>query len=848
VQDEALNATTCTVKHRTADQTPPTITAPANVTVNANPGVCYATAVALGSPTTDDNCSVTNVSNNAPAQFPVGQTTVTWTVKDSSGNSATAPQTVTVVDTTAPVITCVANKSVEYTAAWTFDGPSATDLCGTNAITVLSTTTNWTCGAAYVATRAWQAVDAFGNSATCTQVVTVVDTTPPVILCPGNLTVACSSPWSFGTPHAADRGLGGVLVYDNSTNDLRTRFDAGTNEVGNEIILAGTERYLMGFSYEFWSTNVTGSPLFEGTNVTARLRFYANDGPDFNGYPTPGTVLYDSGEFWLEMGTTPRATLIYDEFDLWLYALYPLMDALPTNFTWTVQFSGLGTNDRAGVDLYSPPVIGQSYGDFWLRTNGGWQLRTDPAVEMDMAARAKASTNRVVITELSTVTNAVPGSGFVVTRFWRATDACGNSSDCSQTVTVTGQADLSVGIVSSASPALLGTNLIYTITVSNGGPSTATGVIVSNFLTGLTEVAVTNGLTGSGKACPFPGPAAWWPAEGDASDVADGHNGTVAGGVTYVAGEVGLAFSFDGTTGSVSVSDAPGLRPQALTIEGWVKVQDVTGVHVVIGKRLGAGTNDSYSLWFASGLLFAAIADEAGSGPFLTYLPQLAEWFHVAYSFDPATQVQALYVNGALVDAGFVTKSIAYDTHPVLIGADDDNGSPGFFYQGQIDDLTLYNRALSGTEIQAIYHAAGAGKCQTPGELLLGDLASGATAQVTLVATPISCPIASASAFVTSTACDANAANNVATVSVPVQDLPPSQLWLTIQQVSPNNHSVRISWPLTCGPFVLEEASDSLNSPVAWSPAVVPLQTTDDRNCTVLPSGVGNKYFRLRLP
>ena len=100
---------------RTADQTPPTITAPANVTVNANPGVCYATAVALGSPTTGDNCSVTNVSNNAPAQFPVGHTTVTWTVNDSSGNSATATQTVTVVDTTAPVITCVANKSVEYT-------------------------------------------------------------------------------------------------------------------------------------------------------------------------------------------------------------------------------------------------------------------------------------------------------------------------------------------------------------------------------------------------------------------------------------------------------------------------------------------------------------------------------------------------------------------------------------------------------------------------------------------------------------------------------------------------------------------------------------------------------------
>ena len=107
-------------------------------------------------------------------------------------------------------------------------------------------------------------------------------------------------------------------------------------------MLAGKERYLEGFSYEFWTTNLTGSSSFEGTNVTVRLRFYANDGTNFNGYPTPGTLLYDSGEFWLGTETTPRATVVYDEFDLWLYALYPLMDAMPSSFTWTVQFSGLG--------------------------------------------------------------------------------------------------------------------------------------------------------------------------------------------------------------------------------------------------------------------------------------------------------------------------------------------------------------------------------------------------------------------------------------------------------------------------------------------------------------------------
>ncbi len=385
-----------------------------------------------------DNCSSVTATQSVAADTVLGLGTneVVGGVVDTAGNTAYYTNSVMVVDTTPPVLTCAANKSVEYTDAWTFEDPGAMDACGTNTLTALSTTTNWACGAGYMATRVWQAVDAFANSATCTQIVTVVDTTLPVILCPSNFTVECSIPWSFGTPVAADKGLGGVLVYDNSANDLATRFEVGTNEAGNQIILAGTERYLEGFSYEFWSTNLTGASSLEGTNVTVRLRFYANDGTNFNNYPTPGTLLYDSGEFWLGTWTTPRATVVYDEFDLWLYALYPLMDALPPSFTWTVQFDGLGANDRIGVDLYSPPVVGQSYGDFWLRTDGGWELRMLAGVAADIAARAIASTNRVVISVLDTVTNAVPGGLFAVTRTWRATDACGNSSDCSQTVTV----------------------------------------------------------------------------------------------------------------------------------------------------------------------------------------------------------------------------------------------------------------------------------------------------------------------------------------------------------------------------------------------------------------------------
>jgi hypothetical protein len=262
--------------------------------------------------------------------------------------------------------------------------------------------------------------------------VTVVDTTPPTLVCAPDKQVECTAPWTFDPPHASDTGLGMVTVYDNSVNDAGARFATGTNEVGNEILLAGTERYLQRFAFEYWGTN-TGGGGFVGA-VQARLRLRANDGLWYSGYQTPGTVLYDSGNF--PVPATPRSTVVFDEFDLWVGGLVPLSGALPDNLTWTVEFSGLGVGDEVGLDIYEPPVVGQAYGDYWILTNGNWELRDSLTVEYDFAALAKASGTNVTITVLSTVTNATCGDTFVATRTWVAMDACGNTNTCSQTVTV----------------------------------------------------------------------------------------------------------------------------------------------------------------------------------------------------------------------------------------------------------------------------------------------------------------------------------------------------------------------------------------------------------------------------
>ncbi len=177
------------------------------------------------------------------------------------------------------------------------------------------------------------------------------------------------------------------LVYDNSANDLLVRFDPGPLEVGNEIVLAEPIIRLSEFSFEWWGTNSGGGP-FAG-NVQVQLRFYMNDGPLVSGYPAPGTLLFDSGPF--SIPASPRATLIYTETDFIDLALVSLVMPVPESFTWSVQFSGMGPGDTAGLDLYYPAVVGQNYGDYWERNGGGWLLKTNSAVtNISFASRLEA--------------------------------------------------------------------------------------------------------------------------------------------------------------------------------------------------------------------------------------------------------------------------------------------------------------------------------------------------------------------------------------------------------------------------------------------------------------------------
>jgi hypothetical protein len=184
---------------------------------------------------------------------------------------------------------------------------------------------------------------------------------------------------------ATQQTFAASTIFANTNGDLNIRFNPGTYEVGDQITnLAGSDRLITGFSFEFWGTNTANPSVFSST-VYAEVRFYLNDGTPFNGYSSPGSMFYDSG--LVAITPTSRSTLVFDASD---FGGGVLLTA--ESFTWTVQFSGMGATDSVGVDLYNPPNIGSDYPDYWENQGSGWALRTNSlSSTMNFAAAVYAT-------------------------------------------------------------------------------------------------------------------------------------------------------------------------------------------------------------------------------------------------------------------------------------------------------------------------------------------------------------------------------------------------------------------------------------------------------------------------
>jgi len=223
-----------------------------------------------------------------------------------------------------------------------------------------------------------------------------------------------------------------------------------------------------------------------------------------------------------------------------------------------------------------------------------------------------------------------------------------------------------------------------------------------------------------------PGAVAWWPGEGAANDIVGTNNGTPTG-VGFVAGEVGQAFSFDGSTSQITALPSPSLAVSNMTLEAWVYPKDTSARPVI--DYGGAGQRSPIQLWVNSlggiestaGAIHAVVVSDSGGGEVDDVNPdvKLNQWNHVAFTVDTATGAFVLYCNGSLVASN--TASIPFippqDLVNVNIGYRDANSAEllaGSRFYGYLDEVSIYNRALSSNEIAAIYLAGSKGKCTPP--------------------------------------------------------------------------------------------------------------------------------------
>jgi phosphatidylserine/phosphatidylglycerophosphate/cardiolipin synthase-like enzyme len=417
-RDAASNSSTCQQHVTVIDNQAPSITCPSPVTAYTDAGVCTASGVALGTPTTGDNCSVATVTNNAAAAIPLGTNIVTWTVTDSSGNSNTCQQTVVILDNKLPSITCPSDVTVNADAGTNIASnvalgtPTTSDNCSVANVTSNAPAT-FPIGTTMVT---WTVVDGSGNSNTCSQLVTVLNggNNRDVVITELATGYANNYQW--------------FEVYNRGT---------GTVDIAGWKIQVGGSNYSI--------TNYTSGSVLSGSTyaVVARVATnFLNSYPDFKGqvftaaYPTLSNTgrqvtLKDAALNTVESFTyitNLTGTLERRNYDWANYSSANWSNSAAANGTPNVQ------NTRKFVRVYfnfPPPQNGSSETNIDVAfvnlvntaTGTAWCAFYQLNRQNVVSALCAAKTNRSVDVRFTTDTDYFSDAGY--TNFYAQLQNCG---------------------------------------------------------------------------------------------------------------------------------------------------------------------------------------------------------------------------------------------------------------------------------------------------------------------------------------------------------------------------------------------------------------------------------------
>jgi uncharacterized repeat protein (TIGR01451 family) len=499
------NETVCGQTITITDNTAPTFTVPGPETVYKDAACNYnISETVTGEPepsevvdNCDDDPDVTFTDSEPVEGACFGELIITrtWTVTDNCGNATSQDQIITVSDNTAPTFTAPADITINaenncgYDAGVgvTGDVTDEADNCDTNMQATYSDDIDNTNPCEIIITRTWSLVDACGNAAgDQVQIITVIDDTPPVFTRPPDTEVY------------TDPACG----YDASPSEAGDVFDETDNcstglEVTYSDVLDDTDPCNITIT-RTWSLADDCGNAAENQVQTILVR-------DLNApvitCPPNEAIAYGTDPV---PAVTGEATALddCDNDPNITYSDIIIYGACTGNYeirrTWTVT-DQCGNEDYCTQSIFVQDIelpeitclvvdnqtVEANSGDQYIHPDGSWDATV---VENTGVYTLNATLSGATESgpHENTLENVVFEEG-VTNVTWTALDDCGNPATCSFTVTVNASADLSITKTANPETAVTGEELVYTLEVSNAGPSAAQNTVIEDNITVFTN-------------------------------------------------------------------------------------------------------------------------------------------------------------------------------------------------------------------------------------------------------------------------------------------------------------------------------------------------------------------------
>uniref|UniRef100_UPI002492B708 gliding motility-associated C-terminal domain-containing protein n=1 Tax=Winogradskyella flava TaxID=1884876 RepID=UPI002492B708 len=402
------------------DTTPPTLTVPADATIECSEDE---SSTNTGMATAIDTCGSVTITQSDVDTAACGTTKTivrTWTATDECGNSVSETQTIVVQDTTAPTFTVPSDVILECDTdindlSITGDVTDESDNCSTGLqATFEDSSTNGNCANETIISRTWSLTDACGNTTSLVQTISLVDTTPPTfdINLPTDISVECDVIPSIATVTAIDNcGDATVTVEETTTsgscaNDYTlTRTWTAVDACGNEVV----------HTQIITVTDTTAPTFTVPSDITVECDIDINDlsivGDVTDELDNCSTGLNATYIDQFEDGSCPNEFIITRE--------WTLTDGC-NNTTSAFQIINV-------VDTVPPTLVTP------LDTN--ITVACDGIPDIPNLVFQDHCSNNIEV-QFEEISNPNDFEDYIVTRLWTVTDLCGNSDTFTQTINV----------------------------------------------------------------------------------------------------------------------------------------------------------------------------------------------------------------------------------------------------------------------------------------------------------------------------------------------------------------------------------------------------------------------------